>query len=91
MPGVAEAGDQFGYAVTSGDYDGDGYADLAVAANKEDVGGGTARKSDSGTVTVLWGSATGLTGTGSVSSAFDPGGVDLRGQLLRRRARPAAT
>ncbi len=38
MPGIAEAGDQFGYAVTSGDYDGDGYADLAVASNKEDVG-----------------------------------------------------
>ena len=82
VPGVAEAGDQFGYAVTSGDYDGDGYADLAVAANKEDVGGGAARKSDSGTVTVLWGSASGLTGTGSVSLGFDPGGVVYAGSFF---------
>ena len=62
VPGAPEKGDQFGYAMTSGDYDGDGYADLAVSANREAVGSGAARKANAGMVIVLWGSASGLTG-----------------------------
>ncbi len=79
VKGAAEAGDQFGYALTSGDYDGDGYADLAIASNREDVGSGSSKKVDSGTVTVLWGSTDGLTGEGSVVLKFDPSGTVYAG------------
>jgi FG-GAP repeat len=59
-PGVAgtpEAVDRFGAALASGDYNGDGRADLAVGAPGENT--------FSGVVHVLFGSATGLTATGS--------------------------
>jgi FG-GAP repeat len=58
VPGTAETGDQFGYATASGDFNGDGFTDLAVGAPGEDVGSDT----DGGAVTILWGSAGGLTG-----------------------------
>jgi hypothetical protein len=56
VPGSNEDGDQFGFAQGSGDFNGDGYADVAVAANAEDVGAAT----NGGAVTVFYGSATGL-------------------------------
>ncbi|MEU9918368.1 FG-GAP-like repeat-containing protein [Streptomyces sp. NPDC051001] len=61
VPGSPEAHDAFGAAVTSADLDGDGYADLAVGVPGEDIGDAV----DAGSVTVLWGSARGLTGTSS--------------------------
>jgi hypothetical protein len=63
VPGAAEAGDHFGYALTSFDVDGDGYADLLVGAPDEDTGAGA----DAGSEWILWGSSSGLTGTGSTS------------------------
>jgi hypothetical protein len=54
--GGAEAGDRFGAAVACGDFDGDGFDDVAVAAPFEDLGtttGGTA--ADTGSVTVVHG------------------------------------
>ncbi len=59
---TAEAGDNFGKALTAGDYDGDGYDNLAVGAPGEDVSG----VDDSGMVNVLRGSASGLTDAGDV-------------------------
>ena len=56
IAGVAEAGDGFGGALAAGDFDGDGNADLAVAAATEDVGG----IADAGAVNVLYGAAGGL-------------------------------
>jgi hypothetical protein len=55
----SEAGDQFGYAVASGDFNGDGYGDLAVGVPFEDVGSIV----DAGAVTVLYGSSAGLQGS----------------------------
>ncbi|MDG4858574.1 FG-GAP repeat protein [Streptomyces sp. T-3] len=58
VPGTAEAIDNFGYDTAYGDFDGDGFDDLAVGTPGEDVGTDT----DGGSVTILWGSANGLKG-----------------------------
>ncbi|CAN5603938.1 FG-GAP repeat protein [soil metagenome] len=58
VPGVAEAGDLFGGALASGDFDADGYADLAVGAPGE----GTSTDDDVGSVTILYGGSRGLSG-----------------------------
>ncbi|MFF3341228.1 FG-GAP-like repeat-containing protein [Streptomyces flavidovirens] len=71
VPGAAEKGDRFGWSLSAGDTNGDGYADVAVGASSEALGSKTA----AGTVTVLRGSATGLTGTGSKSFSQDTDGV----------------
>lgn len=59
--GTAAAGDRFGYSVGSGDFNGDGYADLAVGIPYKDIGALV----DTGSVSILYGSATGLSATGS--------------------------
>jgi len=74
VAGLPEPGDFFGGAVAAGDFNHDGFADLAVGASGEDVG----PVQDAGAVSVLYGSATGLTTTGSrlftqVGSAPEPG------------------
>jgi|SRR5215207_2462296 len=61
VPGGPEEGDSFGEALASGDFDNDGFADLAVGVPGEGVGAAGA----AGAVNVLYGSAGGLTGTGS--------------------------
>jgi hypothetical protein len=52
----AEVGDQFGAAIATGDFDGDGFADAAVGVIGEDVSGET----DSGGVAVIYGTSGGL-------------------------------
>ncbi|MQY14249.1 hypothetical protein SRB5_44120 [Streptomyces sp. RB5] len=61
VPGGAEAGDGFGKAVASSDLDFDGYDDAIVGIPGEDLAG----LSDTGAVTVFWGSSTGLHGSDS--------------------------
>ncbi|MEU9228649.1 FG-GAP-like repeat-containing protein [Streptomyces massasporeus] len=56
VPGAAEAEDSFGEAIAPADLNGDGYTDLAVGSPGEDVGDDV----DGGSVTVLWGSTSGL-------------------------------
>ncbi|MFD3561765.1 FG-GAP repeat protein [Streptomyces sp. NPDC058686] len=56
VPGAAEPEDRFGAAVTAGDLDHDGYADVAVGAPGESVGTVTG----TGSVTVLKGGTGGL-------------------------------
>ncbi|GIG70524.1 FG-GAP-like repeat-containing protein [Phytomonospora endophytica] len=58
--GANEDGDRFGHATVFGDFNGDGYADIAVAAPGEDIGS----VSNVGEVFVFQGSASGLLTTG---------------------------
>lgn len=57
MPGESEALDRWGASLASGDFDADGFCDLAIGAPGEDVGAVT----DAGRVTILYGSGDGLT------------------------------
>lgn len=77
IPGSAETNDMFGVATAAGDFNGDGYADLAVGTPGEDVGSDT----DGGAVTIVWGTASGLAGGTTVA---DPNvsGHDKFGQSL---------
>ena len=56
IQGVAEDADFFGEALAVGDFDGDGYADLAVGTPQEDIGS----IGNAGYVGVIYGSAGGL-------------------------------
>ncbi|MES4890336.1 FG-GAP-like repeat-containing protein [Streptomyces sp. NPDC096012] len=67
VPGAAETGDAFGGSVSLGDVDGDGFEDLAIGAPGEDDGAGS--------VTLLRGSASGLTTKGAVSYTQNTAGV----------------
>ena len=51
-----EDGDRFGYSLATGDFDRDGYDDLAVGVPYEDTGGAN----DTGMVAILFGSNAGL-------------------------------
>jgi hypothetical protein len=61
IAGVAETGDLFGSALAVGDFDNDGFDDLAIGARGEDLGA----VGSAGAVSVLYGSGAGLTATGS--------------------------
>ncbi|MEU5320530.1 FG-GAP-like repeat-containing protein [Streptomyces sp. NPDC021056] len=63
VPGTAEKFDFFGWSLSAGDVNGDGYTDIAVGSEQETIGSAK----HAGTVTILRGSASGLTGTGSKS------------------------
>lgn len=58
---TAEAGDNFGAAVTAGDYNGDGRDDLALGVPKESFSFGTA----TGCVQIVFGAGGGLTSSGN--------------------------
>ena len=58
--GAIEAGDGFGGSLAAGDFNHDGFADLAAGAGGEDVGS----RVGAGAVSILYGSAGGLTATG---------------------------
>ncbi|MGW5612621.1 hypothetical protein [Streptomyces sp. NPDC003877] len=76
MPGAAEADDAFGSALASADLNTDGYADLLIGVPGED-----AYDTNNGAVTVVWGSATGLSGARALYSPFDRD-YDRYGQTL---------
>ncbi|MEV2241722.1 FG-GAP and VCBS repeat-containing protein [Micromonospora sp. NPDC049891] len=76
VPGSPEAGDLFGATLAVGDVTGDGRADVLVGAPGEAIG----TKVEAGTVALLKGSASGLTGTGAQGFDQDhavvPGGAE---------------
>ncbi|HKE50361.1 MAG TPA: FG-GAP repeat protein, partial [Actinomycetes bacterium] len=69
--GTGEHDDSFGYALTAGDFDNDGFTELSVGVPFEDVG----TAADAGEVDVLAGSSAGLTATGSQSFTQNSSGV----------------
>ena len=69
--GMIEAGDNFGAALTTADFNQDGTADLAAGAPFKDVGA----VADAGAVSVLPGSASGLTTSGGRLFTQDSSGV----------------
>ena len=71
VSGAAESFDFFGSSVSTGDYNGDGFDDLAIGATGEDIGD----VSDAGTASVLFGSASGIVTAGNELWHQDIAGV----------------
>ncbi|MEV2235963.1 FG-GAP-like repeat-containing protein [Streptomyces phaeochromogenes] len=89
VPGTPESGDDFGGDVSAADTNGDGYADLAVgtpgeiiaAETSADAGvsvkaGGPPPRMAAGAVTVLRGSASGLTGKNARAYDYNTAGIE---------------
>lgn len=74
VPGTVEEGDLFGAALAIGDFDGDGFGDLAVGVPDEDV----VSDDDAGAVTVFHGSESGTTAAGS--SNWNQGTDGVKGE-----------
>ncbi|UFQ19843.1 MULTISPECIES: FG-GAP and VCBS repeat-containing protein [Streptomyces] len=77
VPGADEADDMFGEVRAAADFDGDGYGDLAVGATGENG----SRGADEGAVTILWGSASGLS-KGTTLPNKSPGRYNQMGKDL---------
>jgi hypothetical protein len=74
--GTNEAGDRFGAALATGDFDGSGDADLAVGAPNEDIGS----VADAGAINVLYGGASGIDTIGNAAfSQADANGATEAG------------
>jgi hypothetical protein len=78
MAGAAETNDHFGWALAAGDFDGDGYDDLAIGIPDEDIG----TVVDAGCVQVMYGTASGLTAAGD--EIWDQGGGAETGDRMGR-------
>jgi hypothetical protein len=76
VPDDAERTDEFGTVLESGDFNGDGFADLAVEATSEDVGDIFA----AGAFNVLYGSALGLQGTQPPAQWWNQDSPDVQDQ-----------
>lgn len=77
VPGDPETSDRFGTELAHGDLNRDGYGDLVVGTPLEDVAG----DADGGSVTILWGGSSGLSG-GTTISDPNASGHDRFGQSL---------
>ena len=77
---VAEKGDRFGEALACGDFDGDGFWDLAIGVPGERRNG----RKDVGMVNVLYGAPGGLSGNGDQGWHQDSDGIASAGQKFDR-------
>jgi hypothetical protein len=76
----AESGDQFGRSLATGDFNNDGFADMAVGVPSEDFG-----VTDLGMVSVIYGSTTGLTSAHNQAWCADPiWGIDISAEPYER-------
>jgi hypothetical protein len=71
VAGIAEDFDAFGFAVSAGDFNNNGFADLAVGVPFEDIGA----IAEAGAVNVLYGAAGGLSAAGNQQFWQGAGGV----------------
>lgn len=79
---IASETEMFGYSLTSGDYNGDGYDELAIGVPREDVNHNTI--DFAGAVHVIYGtaqglSATGFGGAGRADQLFTQNSPDVQG------------
>ncbi|MEI5099364.1 FG-GAP repeat protein [Streptomyces sp. PmtG] len=65
----------FGFDISAGDINADGYADVAVGVPGEDVKAGTKNVEDAGSVVILKGAKGGLSGTGAQAFTQSAKGV----------------
>jgi hypothetical protein len=78
VPGDAETGDHFANDLAYADFNGDGYDDLAVGSAGEDLGSDV----DAGSVAIVWGSKSGLTGKAVPVDDPAPASHDFWGRSL---------
>ena len=85
LPGHPDRNDEFGADLAAGDFDGDGYSDLAIGVRGEAVGGVLNR----GLVQILFGGPDGLAATGTqtltramTGADYDPRAAHWFGQTL---------
>jgi FG-GAP repeat protein len=71
IAGIAEPGDLFGYSLAGGDFDDDGFADLAIGVPFEDV----VKKANGGAASVIYGTAGGLAPSGNQQWSQDSPGI----------------
>ena len=74
VKGASEAGDQFAHTLATGDFDGDGYEDIAIGNPYEDIGSTV----NAGYVNVLYGTDTGLSALGTKEQDLYQGGGNGR-------------
>ena len=70
--GTSEADDRLGSSLAAGDFDADGFDDLAIGVPNEDIG----TRAGAGAVNVLYGSASGLTASGDQVWHQNTGGIN---------------
>lgn len=77
--GSAEEGDSFGASVAAGDFNSDGYADVAIGVPDEDIG----TVADAGAVNVLYGSPSGLSATFVPDQMWDESNPFIPGEPVQ--------
>lgn len=75
VAGGAEDLDNFGQALVAANFGKTSHADLAVGVPFEDLGAPSTFRTDAGAVTLIYGTSTGLSGTGSQQWTQDSSGV----------------